>query len=213
MYVAKTIANTFKVVIVGSSGVGKSAIVQRLVDGTFREETRRTVGVDPFKPFMIPVDDQTVELQIWDTGGQERFKCVSKMFFWDAVGGVLVFDIASDGSFDDLDEWLHDLQVVNPNAHIILVGNKSDLEAQRRVGAQQARDFAEKHKLEYIETSALNGANVTEAFTRLAFAVAKKVASGQIQNQGAVAKGSPFKSDERKQTEPTGEQRAPPSCC
>jgi small GTP-binding protein len=208
-----TIANTFKIVVVGSSGVGKSAIVQRLVDETFREETRSTVGVE-FKPIIIPVGDQTVKLQIWDTAGQERFRSVSRAYFRNAVGGVLVFDIASDSSFDDLDEWLHDLQqLANPNAYIMLVGNKSDLEAERRVGAQQARDFAEKHKLDYIETSALTGANVTEAFTRLAFAVAKMVASGQIQNQGTVAKGPPFRSEERKQPDLAEQPPAQQSCC
>jgi small GTP-binding protein len=187
-----SVSSVFKVVVVGSSGVGKSAIVQRLVDGTFREEAQSTVGVE-FKPFIIPVDEQTVKLQIWDTAGQERFKSVSRAYFRNAVGAVLVYDIASDSSFDDLGNWLHDLQqLCNPNAYILLVGNKIDLTADRKVGEQQARDFATQHKLDYLETSALSGQNVTEAFTRLAFAVAKKVTTGQIQNANAAGKG-PFR--------------------
>jgi small GTP-binding protein len=151
------------------------------------------VGVE-FKPYIIPVDDQNVKLQIWDTAGQERFKSVSKAYFRNAVGAVLVFDISNDASFDDLGVWLRDLeQLANPNAYILLVGNKQDLGDQRQVGAQQAKDFADKHRLEYLETSALSGENVTEAFTRLAYGIAARVNSGQIQNGTSVAKASPFR--------------------
>jgi small GTP-binding protein len=190
------ISSTFKIVVLGSSGVGKSAIVRRLVDGTFSEESQSTVGVE-FKPFVIPVNDQSVKLQIWDTAGQERFKSVSRAYFRNAVGAVLVYDITTESSFDDLGNWLNDLQqLCNPNAYILLVGNKTDLESERRVGIEQARDFAEKHKLDYLETSARSGANVTESFTRLAFAVAKKVSSGQIQNAGTPGRTTAVKVDE-----------------
>ena len=190
-----TINHTFKIVVVGSSGVGKSAIVQRLVDGTFREEGQSTVGVE-FKPFVIPVNDQNVKLQIWDTAGQERFKSVSKAYFRNAVGAVLVYDISNDATFEDLTNWLHDLQqLCNPNAYILLVGNKADLEEQRQVGIDQAKVFAEQHHLEYLETSALSGANITEAFTKLAFGVANRVNSGQIQTGAAVQKASPFRAE------------------
>jgi small GTP-binding protein len=197
-----SINNTFKIVVLGSSGVGKSAIVRRLVDGTFTAETQSTVGVE-FKPFIIPVNDQSVKLQIWDTAGQERFKSVSRAYFRNAVGAVLVYDITSDSSFDDLGDWLNDLQqLCNPNAYILLIGNKVDLENERRVGVEQARDFAEKHKLDHLETSALSGANVTEAFTRLAFAVAKRVSSGQIQNAGPTTKTNTIKVDPQTPAEP-----------
>jgi small GTP-binding protein len=199
---------TFKIVVVGASGVGKSAIVQRLVDGVFREDSTSTVGVE-FKPFIIPVDDQNVKLQIWDTAGQERFKSVSRAYFRNAVGAVLVYDITSDVSFDELGTWLHDLQqLANPNAFILLVGNKNDLEEQRKVGVEQARDFAERHKLDYLETSAKSGRNVSETFTRLAFAIAKRVSNGQIQNTSAVSKASPFRVDPQQTLKP-----AEKPCC
>ena len=202
-----TIAQSFKIVVVGSSGVGKSAIVQRLIDGTFREEGQSTVGVE-FKSFVCPLDDQSVKLQIWDTAGQERFKSVSKAYFRNAVGAILVYDITNETSFEDLTNWLNDLQsLCNPNAYILLVGNKGDLENQRQVGVQQAKDFAEQHKLEYLETSALSGQNVTESFTRLAYGVATRVNSGQIQITSATSKASPFK------VEDTPKKEAPPSGC
>ncbi|KAH0791830.1 Ras family protein [Histomonas meleagridis] len=188
--------SSYKIVVVGASGVGKSALVQRLVDGTFREEGQSTVGVE-FKSFTCQTqDNQPVKLQIWDTAGQERFRSVSKAYFRNAVGAVLVFDITSESSFDDLENWLQDLQqLCNPNAYIILVGNKVDLEDKREVGTQQAKDFGEKHHLEYLETSALSGQNVMESFTRLAYEIANRVSTGQIQSS-SVPKTSPFKPEE-----------------
>jgi small GTP-binding protein len=196
-------SGSYKIVVVGSSGVGKTAIVERLVEGTFREDTQSTVGVE-FKPFIIPVENQTVRLQIWDTAGQERFKSVSKAYFRNAVGGVLVFDVSAEKSFEDLAGWLHDLQqVATPNAYILLIGNKVDLEDQRQVGTQQAKDFADRHRLEYLETSALSGDNVREAFTKLAFGIVARVASGEVQPGVPASKVNPFR-EQQKQPEASG---------
>lgn len=176
-------------------------MVQRLIDGTFREEGQSTVGVE-FKSFICPLEDQSVKLQIWDTAGQERFKSVSKAYFRNAVGAILVYDITNDASFEDLSNWLHDLQqLCNPNAFILLVGNKSDLEEQRQVGVQQAKDFADQHRLEYLETSALSGQNISESFTRLAYGIANRVANGQISVTSSAAKASPFKVEEQPKTQ------------
>jgi len=196
-----TISHSFKIVVVGSSGVGKSAIVQRLIEGTFREEGQSTVGVE-FKSFVCPLDDQSVKLQIWDTAGQERFKSVSKAYFRNAVGAILVYDITNEASFEDLSNWLGDLQALcNPNAYILLVGNKGDMDSQRQVGVQEAKDFAEQHRLEYLETSALSGSNIRESFTRLAYGIANRVNNGQIQITTSVSKTSPFKVEEQPKTE------------
>lgn len=177
-------SSQYKIVVVGSSGVGKSAIVERLIEGTFTEESQPTVGV-AFKSFVCQLDNDSVKLQIWDTAGQERFKSVSKVYFRKAVGAILVYDITSEASFEDLQTWLRDLhQLSHPEAFILLVGNKNDLEARREVGVRQAQDFAERHRLMYIETSARTGANVTEAFTKLAYGVTSRIVSGQIKARG-----------------------------
>jgi small GTP-binding protein len=171
---------SFKVVLVGSSSVGKSSMVERLTEGIFPDEVHSTVGVE-FKAFAVPVDDQTVRLQIWDTAGQERFKSVSKAYFRNAVGAVLMFDITQESTFEDLSTWLADLQqLAHPNAFVLLVGNKSDLEDQRRIGVQEAKHFANQHRLEYIETSALSGRGIKETFTRLAFGIAARAEDGQV---------------------------------
>jgi small GTP-binding protein len=176
----KPLPASFKVVVVGASAVGKSSMVQRLVQGTFTEDGTTTCGAD-FYTYACPVDNNSIRLQIWDTAGQERFRSISKSYFRNAVGAILVYDITSMASFDQLTDWLNDLQsLCLPNAYILLVGNKSDLESQREVGAHRIKEFSERHKLEPIETSALNGRGVKEAFTRLAFEVYNRVKSSQI---------------------------------
>ena len=176
----KPAGQSLKIVVVGASAVGKSSIVQRLVQGTFTEDGSTTCGAD-FYTYQCPIENDTVKLQIWDTAGQERFRSISKSYFRNAVGAILVYDITNMNSFEQLTDWLNDLQnLCLPNAYIILVGNKADLEQQRQVGAQQVKEFADRHKLETIETSALNGKGVMEAFTRLAMEVVAKVNSKEI---------------------------------
>jgi small GTP-binding protein len=173
-------SDPYKIVVVGMACVGKSSLVQRLVQGTFNEDTTATCGAD-FYTYSCPVDNDSVRLQIWDTAGQERFRSISKSYFRNAAGAILVYDITSMASFDQLAGWLNDLQsLCLPNAYILLVGNKADLESQREVGAQLIKEFSERHRLEPIETSALSGKGVKEAFTRLALEVYSRVKNNQI---------------------------------
>jgi small GTP-binding protein len=173
-----------KVVVLGSSGVGKTAIVQRLIEGTFASSLQSTVGVE-FKswPYRTPAGED-VKLNIWDTAGQERFRSVSKAYFRNAVGALLVFAVDSEESFTDLDAWLSDLrQFANPSAVILLVGNKLDLD--RQISEDQARDFAGRHAIDYLETSALDGTGIEDAFVRLAMRITEKVKRGEISAQAA----------------------------
>jgi small GTP-binding protein len=171
---------SFKVVVVGSSGVGKSSIVKRLVQDAFQRDGAPTCGADYYQ-YSCPLESETVRLQIWDTAGQERFQSISKSYFRNAVGAVLVYDITSMGSFDDLSGWLNDFQsLALPNAYVLLVGNKADLEAERQVGPQFVKAFADRHHLQAIETSAQSGHNVREGFARLAMEVHTRVLSSEI---------------------------------
>jgi small GTP-binding protein len=181
-----------KIVIVGDSSVGKSSIVQRLVQDTFSEDGTTTCGADLYT-YACPVNNDNVKLQIWDTAGQERFRSISKSYFRNAVGAILVYDITKVTSFDQLAQWLTDLQsLAAPNAYILLVGNKTDLEEERQVGAEMVKAFVTTNHMEAIETSALSGHNIKEAFARMAVEVSTRVASGQIsvkagQNRGQEA--------------------------
>jgi small GTP-binding protein len=171
---------SFKVVVAGPSGVGKTSLVEHLLSGTFLEESEATIGVQ-FRTYSLQADGQTIELQIWDTAGQERFKSVAKAYFRNALGGVLAFDLTSRQSFDELNIWINDLNTLcAANAHVILVGNKTDLTESREIVASEAQMFAQRHNLVYLETSAKSGDNVADAFVRLGTEILRKVISGQI---------------------------------
>jgi small GTP-binding protein len=170
----------YKIVVVGASGVGKTALVQQLTDGSFSPQVQSTVGVE-FKSWPIKDSESHIKLNIWDTAGQERFRSVSRAYFRNAVGALLVYGLDDEESFGELDSWLNDLhQFATPNAVILLIGNKSDLAEARQVTQSQAVAFSERHGLEYLETSAKSGDNVTEAFVRLSKTITDKVKRGEI---------------------------------
>jgi small GTP-binding protein len=170
----------FKIIVVGMTTVGKSSLVQRLVQGTFIEDSTATCGAD-FYAWSLPLDSETVRLQIWDTAGQERFRAVSKQYFRNSVGAILVFDLTNLSSFEALDGWLNDIHThCLPNSYTLLVGNKADLVQERQVGPQEIKEFADRHQLETVEASALNGKGVKEAFTRLALEVSARVKNGLL---------------------------------
>ena len=180
---------SYKFIIIGSSGVGKTAIMKRLVENTFSADSQSTIGVE-FDSTTIEVDGQSVKLQIWDTAGQERFRSIAKAYFRNAVGVLLVFDITERKTFDDVNMWLNDVHTLcDPSASVILVGNKSDLSASRVVTMTEAENFASHHQITYVETSARVGDNVKDAFTRVATAVYRKnqkptINQSQLAGQG-----------------------------
>lgn len=162
---------SFKFIVIGSSGVGKTAILRRLVDDVFVTDSQSTIGVE-FLTTTLDVDGNQVKLQIWDTAGQERFRSIAKAYFRSAVGVILVFDLTERKTFEDLDRWLQDVHTLcDPNAVVTLIGNKSDLTANRTITESEVESFAKLQQLTYLETSALGGTNIQEAFQRTASAV------------------------------------------
>ena len=174
--------SSYKIVVVGASGVGKTALVQRLTEDIFTGKTATTIGVE-FKTYPCNVFDDPIKLNIWDTAGQEKFRSVSKAYFRNAVGAILVYSVDSRNSFDELSRWLNDLQSLSlPNAAILLVGNKNDLE-NREVSAAEGQLFATRNGLEFMEASAQSAFHVKEAFIKLAQQIHQKVKSGEIVGQ------------------------------
>ena len=190
---------SFKFILIGSSGVGKTAILKRLVEDSFSDESQSTIGVE-FDSTIINVDDQKVKLQIWDTAGQERFRSIAKAYYRNAVGVILVFDITERKSFDDLSSWLNDIRTLcDPNAVIQLIGNKSDLAQSRIVTLSEAEQYATQQHMSYLETSAKGGDNVREAFIRVA---------GQILSKGLK---SPINSQPKESLTPS--KKSDSNCC
>jgi small GTP-binding protein len=165
---------SYKFIIIGSSGVGKTCLLKRLIDGTFTEDSASTIGVE-FDSLILNIDNRKVKLQIWDTAGQERFRSISKTYYRNAVGCILVFDLTDRKSFDSLTSWLNDVHALcDSNAVVQLIGNKSDLSARRVVTMVEAEAFARQHQMGYMEASAKAGDNVRDAFVHVASTIMNK---------------------------------------
>merc|ERR1712086_471485 len=145
----------FKVVLIGDSGVGKSNLLTRFTRNEFNRESKSTIGVE-FATQTIQVEKKMIKAQIWDTAGQERYRAITSAYYRGAVGALLVYDITKHLTFDDVRTiWLAELR------------NNADLRHLRDVTTEEAREFAEKHNLSFIETSALGGENVDKAFQNI----------------------------------------------
>ncbi|KAH7566879.1 hypothetical protein ACOSP7_023574 [Xanthoceras sorbifolium] len=154
----------FKVVLIGDSAVGKSQILARFARNEFSLDSKATIGVE-FQTRTLVIQHKSVKAQIWDTAGQERYRAVTSAYYRGAVGAMLVYDITRRQSFDHIPRWLEELRShADKNIVIILIGNKSDLEDQRAVPTEDAKEFAEKEGLFFLETSALEATNVESAF-------------------------------------------------
>jgi small GTP-binding protein len=170
----------YKLIVVGASGVGKTSIVQRLVDKTFISDAQPTIGVE-FKSYQCRAGTDVVKLNIWDTAGQEKFRSVSKAYFRNAVGALLVFSLTDRVSFDSLEGWLNDIHsLCSPNAVIIVVGNKLDLPDDRVVSKSDALTFSERHQIDFIETSARDCTNIEETFLRMGETIHERVLKKEI---------------------------------
>jgi len=157
----------YKVVLIGDSGVGKSNLLSRFTRNEFNLETKSTIGVE-FATRSIQADGKTIKAQIWDTAGQERYRAITSAYYRGAVGALLVYDIAKNVTFKNVERWLAELREnAANNIVIMLVGNKSDLRHLREVPTETSKEFSEKNNLLFIETSALDSSNVELAFQNI----------------------------------------------
>ena len=165
----------FKIILIGQSGVGKTSLVNRFMGYEFQENYTCTINAD-FKMKSLSIDPSTgAELTIWDTCGQERFRSLTRQYYKDAHGIILVYDVADEKSFKELDSWLDEIRINNKNdVSIVLVGNKIDLE-NRVITKEQGKQFADKNGVMYIEASSKDGINVESPFEDLANDIIKKL--------------------------------------
>jgi len=163
----------FKSIVVGDGGVGKTALTLRFSKGFFTEDYKMTIGVDfHVKTIMIETEDEgslRVKLQIWDTGGQERFSSIRPMYYRGSLGALLIFDLTSYESFEHLPQWIEEVRSnIKNDVPFLLVGNKSDLLNERAISPEEINSFTEKFNLYYMETSAKTGEGVGDCFYILA---------------------------------------------
>ena len=160
---------SFKIIVVGDSGVGKSCLTMKGTKNHFEECYSPTVGFE-FFTFNIRINDKNIKLQIWDTCGQEAYRSLITSFYRNSSLAIIVYSIDNRISYDNIETWLNEIKTqANPETKIFLIGNKTDLDDQRVITKEEAEIFGENHKFNYfIETSAKTGFNAQNVFIRAA---------------------------------------------
>ncbi|KAH0791155.1 small GTP-binding protein [Histomonas meleagridis] len=167
--------SSHKVVMLGSSSVGKTSIVLQLHEKVFKRMVTPTVGSGVIME-EISTHKGIVQLRIWDTAGEERYRTFTGLYSRSASAGIIVFDITEPSSFESLNSWIREFKNnALENAPLYLVGNKIDLVDQRMVSNEEAKNFAIQNGLKYFEVSAKTGENVELLFTDLATELGPKI--------------------------------------
>lgn len=161
----------FKIILIGSSGVGKSSILQRYIQKIFNESYASTIGVDFFMK-SITIGDKSIKMQLWDTAGTEKFRSITTGYYRGADAAFIVFDLSAKSSFKALNEWIESYyKYSNPDVekNVVLIGNKSDLVEQREVTQEEIDNFTKiNNNIKYFEASAKEGKNIDECFNYIA---------------------------------------------
>ena len=161
----------FKIIIIGNSGVGKTCITNMATKNIFSNKYQATIGMEIFSLYVKLKDiNKLINLQIWDTCGQEMYRSLISNFYRRTSLAILVYSIDKRESFKDIDLWLKELKTNNsPDTKIMLVGNKLDLEKNREVPYEEAKKCSEDFNFcEFFETSAKTGENVKKMFIKAA---------------------------------------------
>jgi len=202
---------SLKVLVLGEAGVGKSSLMLRFTDEKFSADLLPTVGID-FRVKVVEHRGYSVKLAIWDTAGQERFRNITAAYYRGAQGVVLVYDITNRKSFEKIGGWLQEEERYNGDKTVkLLVGNKSDRGGRRKVGVQEAKDWAERYNMIFVETSAKDNTGVEQAFLELVDRV--------LQSPGIWSPGQGLATAAPSQARPPilGPQQrrtsSPPPCC
>jgi small GTP-binding protein len=168
-----------KIVLLGDGGVGKTSLVYRFIENRFSRDFKSTLGVNLLKK-KVKLDDKDVSVQIWDLGGQEAYKKLRKLYLEGAQGALIVFDVLSQRSFDNLEDWTQSfIQIRGSSMPMVLIANKIDMEEHRIISKQQAETYAKKYNMRLIETSAATGENVEKAFIELIKKVVESITESE----------------------------------
>lgn len=157
----------FKISIIGDSSVGKSSLLLKYSDDIFYKYLSSTIGVD-FRSKIIKLDDKKFKLQIWDTTGQEQFKPILKFYIGESNGIIIMYDITNPNSFNNIKSWLKYIEYEkSPYIPVIIVGNKIDITAERKVTYEEAIELANEFDIEFIEISVKENKNVDKIFNMI----------------------------------------------
>ena len=183
-----TIINfNFKIILIGDISVGKSSIIKRYINNSFNSEYFCTIGTELSKKTVIIGENKKVNLFIWDTCGQEKFRSVTRQYYIDSQGIILVFDLTNKNSFNDLQSWYDEAinYINNKNCIFFLFGNKSDEKNKKQVSKIDIKNFMRKnHRIKkYFEVSALSGDNIELSFDKICYFLVIQYQGDEMNNE------------------------------
>ncbi len=153
-----------KILTAGEGGVGKTTLLHRYVEGKFNADTKMTIGVEFFLK-EVDIDGKQCTLQLWDFGGQERFRFLLESYVLGAKGALLMFDLTRPMTLENLQQWVNICRKGDSNLPILFLGTKLDLVNDIMVDDDYALSFKEQFELfDYLKISSKSGENVSEAF-------------------------------------------------
>jgi small GTP-binding protein len=160
---------TFKIIIIGDSGVGKSCLTQMATKNNFESNYQTTIGFE-FFVLNIKIGEKIIKLQIWDTCGQEIYRSLISNFYRNSSLAIMVYSVTDRKSFENLDLWYKELRTNSTSQiNVFLIGNKIDLEEEREVKTEEGETYKEKYELiKFIESSAKSGFNALNIFIQAA---------------------------------------------
>ena len=156
-----------KIITLGDSHVGKSSLIFKFIEDKFSSSYMSTVGFD-LKFKTIKINNEEIKVMIFDTAGQERFRSLASNYIKKANGILLVYDISDKNTFLNIENWMTNIKEESSDTiPIILIGNKCDLDEQRKIQKEEGEQFANNNNLKFFETSCKDGDNVENCFIEL----------------------------------------------
>lgn len=147
----------YKLLLLGDSGVGKSSLLMQYVDRIYEISYITTIGIDFKSKIISDIDNKNIKIHIYDTSGQERFKCITNTYYKGVNGIILMFDLCDKQTFDNLEYWYNEIKKhASDNVIIYIVGNKIDCKNRREINIKEATDFATKIDAVYMEITVKN---------------------------------------------------------
>lgn len=156
----------YKIVFMGESGVGKSSLATRIACNKFETYTEATIGASYFGK-IIEQDQKIYKFNIWDTAGQEKYSCLVPLYYRNSDGALIVYDITNRNSYRKAISSIDELRKKSSVSAIIIIGNKCDLNRERRVTTEEAKEYCDKNNVIFMETSAKDNINIKDILATL----------------------------------------------
>ncbi len=164
----------FKVLLVGDPAVGKTSLILKYVENRFEREYKASIGVD-FAYKIIEVGEKVSRLIIWDIASQERFGPYRSSFYKQTDGAMIVFDLTRPETLEAIESWMREIREHAGDVEILLIGNKTDLKKKRALKEADIQPWIDRYGCSYVETSAMSGDGVEEAFETLTTAIINRI--------------------------------------